>query len=184
MGSGRSNDVPGGHCHASPSFPALLAGSGRCGGLAEACQEGSGARCRGESGWCSDMTSSHGARRHAGTRFLLSGGLRFSHCSRSMRGACNVATHPSVVPVLNRSGPHTQHGRGESGWCSDMTSTHGAWRHAGTRFLLSGGLRFSHCSRSMRGACNVATLHQPCPCSIAAAPTHNTAGVSRAGART
>ena len=29
--------------------------------------------------------------------------------------------------------------RGESGWCSDMTSTHGAWRHAGVRFLLSGG---------------------------------------------
>ena len=29
-------------------------------------------------------------------------------------------------------------GRGESGWCSDMTSTHGAWRHAGVRFLLSG----------------------------------------------
>ena len=29
--------------------------------------------------------------------------------------------------------------RGESGWCSDMTSTHGVWRHAGVRFLLSGG---------------------------------------------
>ena len=29
-------------------------------------------------------------------------------------------------------------GRGESGWCSDMTSTHGAWRHAGVRFLLFG----------------------------------------------
>ncbi len=28
--------------------------------------------------------------------------------------------------------------RGESGWCSDVTSTHGAWRHAGVRFLLSG----------------------------------------------
>ena len=26
--------------------------------------------------------------------------------------------------------------RGESGWCSDVTSTHGAWRHAGVRFLL------------------------------------------------
>ena len=31
-------------------------------------------------------------------------------------------------------------GRGESGWCSDVTSTHGAWRHAGVRFLLSGVL--------------------------------------------
>jgi len=28
--------------------------------------------------------------------------------------------------------------RGESGWCSDVTSTHGAWRHAGVRFLLPG----------------------------------------------
>ena len=32
-------------------------------------------------------------------------------------------------------------GRGESGWCSDMTSTHGAWRHAGVRFLLFGDAR-------------------------------------------
>ena len=28
--------------------------------------------------------------------------------------------------------------RGESGWCSDVTSTHGAWRHAGVRFFLPG----------------------------------------------
>ena len=35
-------------------------------------------------------------------------------------------------------GPPTHHGRGESGWCSDVTSTHGAWRHAGVRFLLPG----------------------------------------------
>ena len=27
-------------------------------------------------------------------------------------------------------------GGGESGWCSDVASTHGAWRHAGVRFLL------------------------------------------------
>ena len=26
--------------------------------------------------------------------------------------------------------------RGESGWCSDVTSTHGAWRHAGVRVPL------------------------------------------------
>ena len=31
-------------------------------------------------------------------------------------------------------------GRGESGWCLDMTSTHGAWRHAGVQFLLLGVL--------------------------------------------
>ena len=28
---------------------------------------------------------------------------------------------------------------GESGWCSDVASTHGAWRHAGVRFLLRRG---------------------------------------------
>ena len=28
--------------------------------------------------------------------------------------------------------------RGESGWCLDMTSTHGAWRHAEVQFLLPG----------------------------------------------
>ena len=28
--------------------------------------------------------------------------------------------------------------QGESGWCSGVTSTHGAWRHAGVRFLLPG----------------------------------------------
>ena len=27
-------------------------------------------------------------------------------------------------------------GGDESGWCSDVASTHGAWRHAGVRFLL------------------------------------------------
>ena len=32
-------------------------------------------------------------------------------------------------------------GRGESGWCSDVTSTHGAWRHAGVRFLLLGDFK-------------------------------------------
>ena len=33
-------------------------------------------------------------------------------------------------------------GQDESGWCSDMTSTHGAWRRAGVRFLLLGDLLF------------------------------------------
>ena len=37
-------------------------------------------------------------------------------------------------------------GRGESGWCSDVTSTHGAWRHAGVRFLLFG----EHCPNLLR----------------------------------
>ena len=29
----------------------------------------------------------------------------------------------------------------ESGWCSDVASTHGAWRHAGVRFLLRRAIR-------------------------------------------
>ena len=37
----------------------------------------------------------------------------------------------------------TQMGRGESGWCSDMTSTHGVWRHTGVRFLLLGDFKTS-----------------------------------------
>jgi len=32
-------------------------------------------------------------------------------------------------------------GRDESGWCSDVTSTHGAWRHAGVPFWLAGSPR-------------------------------------------
>ena len=43
------------------------------------------------------------------------------------------------LPAVQR-GPaqQVQECRGESGWCSDMTSTHGMWRHTGVRFLLSG----------------------------------------------
>ena len=38
---------------------------------------GSGSQCQGDSGWCPDVTSTHGAWRHAGVRFLLSGVLLF-----------------------------------------------------------------------------------------------------------
>ena len=41
-----------------------------------------------------------------------------------------VAQRQNFVPL----------GRGESGWCLDVTSTHGVWRHAGVRFLLSGDI--------------------------------------------
>ena len=47
-----------------------------------------------------------------------------------------VGLHEKVVGLVG-SGPLSD-GRGESGWCSDVTSTHGAWEHAGVRFLLSG----------------------------------------------
>jgi hypothetical protein len=47
----------------------------------------------------------------------------------------------SIMPAQSQQGndsSNTVVGRGESGWCSDVTSTHGAWRHAGVRFLLPG----------------------------------------------
>ena len=88
------------------------------------------------------MTSTHGAWRHAGARFLLSGGqphavpgvsqmVLLSHrcCLLRLRLWCELLLHA----------PSRHDCRGELGWCSGMTSTHGAWRHAGARFLLSGG---------------------------------------------
>ena len=39
----------------------------------------------------------------------------------------------------------------ESGWCSDVASTHGAWRHAGVRFLLRRGEHpFPYCCKRPR----------------------------------
>ena len=64
--------------------------------------------------------------------------------------ALGVLSRENSALGLNTQCPgkeHTGHkksvrnGRGESGWCSDMTSTHGAWRHAEVRFLLLGGSR-------------------------------------------
>ena len=53
---------------------------------------------------------------------------RFSDAAEFQRG----------IPLRRRSVV----GRGESGWCSDVTSTHGAWRHAGVRFLLPGVFQY------------------------------------------
>ena len=48
--------------------------------------------------------------------------------------------------------------RDESGGCSDVTSAHGAWRHAGVRFLLSGVLAGS-CRFSLGvGGCSLVGL--------------------------
>jgi len=41
-------------------------------------------------------------------------------------------------PLIQPGSSPTACGRDESGWCSDVTSTHGAWRHAWVRFLLPG----------------------------------------------
>ncbi len=64
--------------------------------------------------------------------------------------ACAFARHsrPPHTPtpacalrILERdASKYLLRSRGDSGWCSDVTSTHGAWRHAGVRFLLPGAL--------------------------------------------
>ena len=79
--------------------------------------------------------------------------------------------------------PVSQSGRGESGWCSDMTSTHGAWRHAGVRFLLSGELR-----RAMRTCLDGRPPSSPlrccgAPCSPHSAMPWSTALRTRMAAR-
>ena len=61
--------------------------------------------------------------------------LCFNICARP-RGI--KAQEGNNFPIARAEGSGHE-GRGESGWCSDMTSTHWAWRHAGARFLLSGG---------------------------------------------
>ena len=71
------------------------------------------------------------------------------HC-HGLEGWCSVITsNVSYSPCMSCSFNFRLPSRGESGWCSDMTSTHGAWRHAGVRFLLSGAFhvrprRLSH----------------------------------------
>ena len=79
----------------------------------------------------------------------------------------------------------TPESRGESGWCSDVTSTHGAWEHAGVRFLLSGvtGDRTwavsrgeacdGCCGRKRTGTCKLAcTAVQMCTHTHARHTTH------------
>ena len=111
--------------------------------------------CQGESGWCSDMTyhmgrgdtqgldssspamcgllCGHGWLVYAlGDLFVCERGLRQSVLKRHRRTLAHICAETP------RGGATVQECRGESGWCSDMTSTHGAWRHAGARFLLSG----------------------------------------------
>ena len=71
---------------------------------------------------------------------LICHGLR-RRCAPMCICSAHVAGRPATPKALRMcTWPVSQHtGRGESGWCSDMTSTHGVWRHAGVRFLLSGG---------------------------------------------
>jgi hypothetical protein len=45
---------------------------------------------------------------------------------------------PRQLPMLSIAAPLSLHSRGESRWCSDVTSTRRAWRLASFRFLLPG----------------------------------------------
>jgi len=62
---------------------------------------------------------------------------KVSSCKRMRKKY--VFVYKACVSVRD-SGDIVSIGQDESGWCSDMTSTHGAWRHAGVRFLLLGVL--------------------------------------------
>ena len=53
---------------------------------------------------------------------------RFVAGARSTIATCDLTKGRGVA----------DNSRSESGWCTDGTSTPGAWRHAGVRFLLSG----------------------------------------------
>ena len=61
--------------------------------------------------------------------------------SRSL-GACRLCRIEHQCRMTSNS-----ISQGESGLCSDVTSTHGAWRHAGVRFLLSGEVRQGQAAR-------------------------------------
>ena len=88
-------------------------------------------------------------------------------------------SHQSQCINLNDGGPnrtqykfwrpsrHSVVGRGGSGWCSDVTSTHGAWRHAGVRFLFPGVLLIVKCRRVFheRSVLCVSTLRKATYCS-------------------
>ena len=110
------------------------------------------------------------------------------HCARGSSTACTCG-HGLVggrhhhqhwdMPTATLT---FQCGRGESGWYSDMTSTHGVWRHAGVRFLLSGGL--PHAVRACLGG-----LLSPSPAALLrprlfAPPVHVVMGRSGAAATT
>ena len=182
-----------------PHFLPCFAESGRCGGAAEACQEGADFRCRGESGWCRDMTSTHGAWRHAGVRFLLSGECI---CPTPNPAACGgLQSMERALGVGSRKlarcapMPKMQPTR-----CSAACRSR---KRPGRRHHMAGGVAFMHVFRSRGvqervapGSGPAAALIPPfLPClreaAVAAEQRRHArkdrvsaAGVSRAGART
>ena len=96
---------------------------------------------RDSSSQASDLESDALPLRHTPSCFVFP--IRHSwskHCWRAKRQSTRPLGHarhralPCWPPI-----PSQAHiGRGESGWCSDWTSTPRAWRHAGAQFLLLG----------------------------------------------
>ena len=106
------------------------------------------------------------------------------------RGLCILLSLSLCRTVTAACLPHPgceQSGRGESGWCSDMTSTHGAWRH--TRRASIPPLRRRADPDGKAPAASV--FCSPSPGAVQSRPdachtqaSSRVAGVSRAGART
>ena len=113
-------------------------------------------------------------------------------CLGSIPRADSLLAHHMFPDVLKHaSDARRSAGRGESGWCSDMISTHGVWRHTGVRFLLSGGFMLvvlivtpswaaprRWCSTAKRevfvllACCALGLAHMPMPARRAAAFLH------------
>jgi hypothetical protein len=60
------------------------------------------------------------------------------HSSTTSRSPSPFRPRRLPMVCLIIKAPLSLHSRGESGWCSDVTSIHGAWRHAGIRLFLPG----------------------------------------------
>ena len=85
---------------------------------------------------------------------------RVVHCVAAALFAASAGPLPAALHKVPLRHGFQHDSRGESGWCSDMTSTHGAWRHAGAGFLLSGELR-----RAMRTCLDGRPPSSPLRCS-------------------
>jgi hypothetical protein len=60
------------------------------------------------------------------------------HSSATSRSPSPVRPRHLPMVCLIIKAPLSLYSRGASGWCLDVTSGHGAWRHAEGRFLLPG----------------------------------------------
>ena len=61
-----------------------------------------------------------------------------ARCQPTLKSWRSSAVAEDLRDVQCGPAQELQKCRGESGWCSDMTSNHGVWRHTGVGFLLSG----------------------------------------------